>query len=293
MVSVTLAKNAGFCFGVKRAIDMVNENLKKFGTLYCVGELIHNEKVIDELEKKGLVIVDKEEALKLKNENVVIRSHGIEKKIFEEIERNGNNIIDCTCPFVKKIHKLVEEHSKNDEKIVVIGDKEHQEVKGIVSYGSPKSEKNIDNISKNIAVVNSVDELKGLQFDKNDKIFIVSQTTANIEKNKKIVDIFKDLFYNIQYVDTICNATEHRQNEVFEMSKCCDVMIIVGSKNSSNTKKLYDIAKNNCENTFYVNDVSELQNVNISTKNKIGISAGASTPSTLIEEILKYARTKF
>lgn len=279
-----IAENAGFCFGVERAIDATYETLKNNNSkVYSIGPIIHNDIVINDLESHGLVVInDYDEALKLKNEKVIIRTHGIEKNIYEALKNNGNEIIDLTCPFVSKIHKIVSEYSDKGYKIVVIGDKEHPEVKGIISYAKT-----------DIYVIINENDIKSLQMDKNDNICVVCQTTTNMDNAQKLVDILRDLFYNIKLVNTICNATQNRQNEVQKISKECEMMLIIGSSSSSNTKKLYEIAKENCNNTYLLNSVQDVKKIKIGKESRIGVSAGASTPKYLIEEILNNVRNEF
>ena len=283
-MEIIVAKNAGFCFGVKRAIDDAYLRLKNCESeIYSIGPLIHNEIVTNDLREKGLIeINDYSDIRNLKNKKVIIRTHGIEKGIFDILKGNGNEIIDLTCPFVSKIHNLVEEYSENGYKIVVIGDKDHPEVKGIVSYAK-----------SDIYVVINENDIKNLKIDKNDKILIVFQTTTNAINAQKLVDILQDLFYNNKVINTICNATQNRQEEVKKLAMVCDVMLIIGSSSSSNTKKLYDIALEYCKNTYILNDVDSIKNININEKSKVGVSAGASTPEYLIEEILENVRNEF
>lgn len=283
-MEIIIAENAGFCFGVERAIDATYETLKNNNSkVYSIGPIIHNDIVINDLESHGLVVInDYDEALKLKNEKVIIRTHGIEKNIYEALKNNGNEIIDLTCPFVSKIHKIVSEYSDKGYKIVVIGDKEHPEVKGIISYAKT-----------DIYVIINENDIKSLQMDKNDNICVVCQTTTNMDNAQKLVDILRDLFYNIKLVNTICNATPNRQNEVQKISKECEMMLIIGSSSSSNTKKLYEIAKENCNNTYLLNGVQDVKKIKIGKESRIGVSAGASTPKYLIEEILNNVRNEF
>lgn len=283
-MELIVAENAGFCFGVKRAIDLAYETIEKTNEeIYSIGPLIHNEIVTNDLKDKGLVILDKaEDIAALHNKKVIIRTHGIEKQVYELLKNNNNEIIDLTCPFVRKIHDLVKEYSEKGYKIIVIGDREHPEVKGIVSYSvSP------------IYVVLSAADINNLNIDKNDKVFVVFQTTTNAANAQKLVDILRDLFYNISLVNTICNATQNRQEEVKNLAESCGVMLIIGSKSSSNTKKLYEIAKKYCENTYLLEKASDTKNIKIDKNKKVGVSAGASTPKYLIEEILNNVRNEF
>ena len=283
-MEITVAKSAGFCFGVQRAVDAVYDLLKENSSdIYSIGPLIHNEIVTKDLKNKGLIeINDYDEIKNLKNKKVIIRTHGIEKQVYDLLKSNNNSIVDLTCPFVSKIHKLVEEYSENGYKIIVIGDKDHPEVKGIVSYAK-----------NDIYVVISEEDIKNLKINRNDKVFIVFQTTTNAENAQKLVDILRDLFYNSRLVNTICNATQNRQDEVKILAETCDVMLIIGSNTSSNTRKLYEISKKYCENTYLLNSVDDIKNIKKEKSVKIGVSAGASTPKYLIEEILNNVRNEF
>ena len=284
-MDITVAKSAGFCFGVKRAVveayRVLNDNKNK--KVYSVGPLIHNELVTSDLQSKGLIELNDEESIDyLKNETVIIRTHGTLKSIVDTLYNNNNEIIDLTCPFVSKIHKLVSEYSEKGYKIIVIGDKDHPEVKGIVSRSK-----------SDIFVIINEDNINALNLDKNDQILVVFQTTTNADNAKKLVDILRDLFYNIIIVDTICNATQNRQDEVKELAKISDVMLIIGSFSSSNTKKLYEIAKEFCDKTYLLSNLSDTKKISINKNAKVGVSAGASTPENLIEEIINNVRNEF
>ena len=288
-MKIVIAKSAGFCFGVKRAVVEAYkvldqnkcENIRQ--KIYSIGPLIHNEIVTDDLKSKGLIeLNDLSDIKKLKNEKVIIRTHGTLKSIEEELKKNGNEIIDLTCPFVSKIHKLVSEYSENGYKIIVIGDKEHPEVKGIVSRAL-----------NDIYVIISKNDINNLKIDKNANILVVCQTTTNVNNAQILVDILRDLFYNIRIVKTICNATENRQEEVKNLAKNSDVMLIIGSKSSSNTKKLYEISKVFCENSYLLSEKSDTKNISIKKDAIVGVSAGASTPENLIEEIIDNVRNEF
>ena len=282
-MEIIKAKSAGFCFGVKRAIDSTYELLRNKKDIYSIGPLIHNEIVTDDLKRKGLIEVNDIDSIeKLKNETVIIRTHGVEKDIYNILKNNGNEIVDLTCPFVSKIHSLVKEYSENGYKIIVIGDKEHPEVKGIVSYSKGP-----------IYVVINEADIDRIKIDRNDKVFIVFQTTTNAVNAQKLVDILQDLFYNNKLVNTICNATQNRQEEAAKLADICDVMLIIGSKSSSNTKKLYEISKEHCKDTYLLSDKDDTKNIFIHKDAKVGVSAGASTPEYLIEEILNNVRNEF
>ena len=282
-MEITLAKNAGFCFGVKRAVEKTYEILKSSDKkVYSIGSLIHNETVTNDLKEKGLVdINDYNDIKSLHNEKVIIRTHGIEKNIYNLLKENNNEIVDLTCPFVKKIHDIVEKHSEMGYKIIVVGDKNHPEVKGIVSYG------------KDIYVIIDEKEALKLPIDRKEKVLLVFQTTTDADKAQKLVAILKDFYYNIEVINTICNTTIDRQEEVKSLAKVLDVALIVGSTNSSNTMKLYNISKEFLDKTYIVSSVSDLKNIRIDEDNKVGVFAGASTPQYLIEEILTDVRNEF
>lgn len=282
-MEVIVAKNAGFCFGVKRAIEETYKILdSKKGKVYSAGSIIHNEIVTNELKEKGLVEIGEfSELLNLKDETVIIRTHGVEKKLYEALLKNNNKIIDLTCPFVKKIHNIVDEYSKKAYKIIVVGDKNHPEVKGIVSYGD------------NTYVVSDANEATKLPIDREDKVALVFQTTADISDSKNIVAILREFYYNIEVINTICNTTIDRQEEVMELAKVLDVVIVVGSTKSSNTMKLYNIASAYCASTYIVSSVSDLKEIKINNDLKVGVCAGASTPQYLIEEIINNVRNEF
>lgn len=282
MKELLIAKTAGFCFGVKRAIDCVEKALNDYDELYSIGQIIHNERVVDDLSKKGLIVLTDDEALKLKSKNVIVRSHGIEKEKLSELQKNSNNIIDLTCPFVKRIHNIVSDALSQYDVILVIGNKEHEEIKGIVSYAD------VD-----IYIIDNENAINTLKIDQQSRILVVFQTTFNIGYGQKLVAILRNMFYNLTVSNTICNATEERQEETKKLAKISDFFLVIGSNSSSNTRKLYEIAKGNCHNVYLVNGVNDLNNVRIGKNDILGVSAGASVPDYLIQEITDYARTNF
>lgn len=282
-MKLIVAKNAGFCFGVRRAIEETQKLLhSKKKSIYSIGSLIHNEIVINKLKEEGLIeINDLDDINNLKNETVIIRTHGVEKKIKELLINNGNEIIDLTCPFVSKIHEIVDKYTNDSYTIIVIGDKNHPEVKGIVSYG------------RDVYIVSNEDDISALNIPRNNKILAVFQTTINSGNAEKLVDILSKIYYNIKVVNTICNTTRDRQEEVVSLAKVLDVMLIIGSKTSSNTMKLFEIAKRYCDKTYLITDKTSLNSIKINKNEKVGVSAGASTPQYLIEEILTNVRNEF
>ncbi|MBR6696940.1 MAG: 4-hydroxy-3-methylbut-2-enyl diphosphate reductase [Lachnospiraceae bacterium] len=283
LTKVRLTKTAGFCFGVKRAVDIAYENGKE-NTVYTLGPIIHNEEVVKDLEKNNVFTINTLEELDKiqKGATIIIRSHGVSRKIHQMLEEKGYNVIDATCPFVKKIHKIVDEESKSGATIVIIGNDGHPEVEGIKGWS------NTDTF-----VVDSEESINKLSIDKQKKICIVSQTTFNYKKFEDLVEIFVKKGYNSSVRNTICNATEERQKEAKEIAKAVDAMIVIGSNSSSNTRKLYEICKSECDNTAYIQTCNDLDMSLYEESNSIGITAGASTPKNIIEEVHTNVRIKF
>lgn len=275
-MEITVAKSAGFCFGVQRAVDSVYKELEEnSGKIYTFGPIIHNEQVVEDLNKKGIKVIDTVEQLKeIKEGTVVIRSHGVAKEIYDILEQQKLKIVDATCPFVKKIHNIVLDESNNGKTIIIIGNDNHPEVEGIKGW-----------VNGEVIVINKEEQIEKLSLPEQTKACIVSQTTFNHNKFKYLVEIIRKKGYDITVVNTICNATHVRQVEAQKISSKVDGMILVGGKNSSNTQKLYDICRNECENTFYVQTVKDLNLHELKSLKSIGITAGASTPKNIIEEV--------
>jgi len=287
MREIILAKTAGFCFGVKRAVDTVyeqvnssNENVRVF----TFGPIIHNEEVVADLEEKGVQIISDENDLKnlyeqQKNEpdkiyKIVIRSHGVGEDVYNTIDKYGFDIIDATCPFVKKIHKIVSEESENDKDIIIVGDREHPEVKGIIGW-CKRPPYVIDSIE-------NVDKLDGKIINNS---VLVSQTTFNSIKFKELVEFFRKKDYNICVYNTICNATDERQTEAKNLAADVDAMIVIGGRKSSNTQKLFELCRKECKNTYYIQTLVDLDLTVIESAKRVGITAGASTPNNIIKEV--------
>lgn len=273
-MEVILAKTAGFCFGVKRAMDMVGEQIGK-EHIYTFGPIIHNEEVVEELKQKGIgVIHSLKEAADVPPGTIIIRSHGIDKKTHTALLELGWNIIDATCPFVKKIHRIVEEESEKGAQVVIIGNEHHPEVEGIMGW------------CKTPPVVIDTEE-KAANFEQKNvkKLCIVSQTTFNYKKFQDLVEIITKKGYDIVVRNTICNATEDRQTEARALAQKADAMIVIGGKNSSNTQKLFEICKEECENTYYIQTLRDLDLNKFSCAGCVGITAGASTPNNIIQEV--------
>ena len=282
-MEVILAKSAGFCFGVKRAVDTVYEQIESGDKIYTYGPIIHNEEVVRDLENKGVGVIEEDQELeRLKDATVVIRSHGVEKAVCDRIESQGLKCVDATCPFVKKIHRIVGEKSKEGYQIVIIGNSEHPEVQGICGWSVTPP-----------IVVESVEEAEKYQAEPGQKICVVSQTTFNYNKFQDLVEIFEKKGYDIIVVNTICNATEERQTEARDIASRVDVMIVIGGTHSSNTRKLYEICKKECENTYFIQTLDDLHLELPKSAKLVGITAGASTPNNIIEEVQNYVRINF
>ncbi len=282
-MEVILAKSAGFCFGVKRAVEKVYEQIDTGKKIYTYGPIIHNEEVVSDLEKRGVkVVASKEELEALKDGTVVIRSHGVPKQIYELMEEKGIECIDATCPFVKRIHDIVEKESDNDKKIVIIGNSGHPEVEGIMGWAKTDAQ-----------VIESVQEAENFQGDISKPLCIVSQTTFNYNKFQELVEIFQKRGYNVNVVNTICNATEERQTQARDIAARVDAMIVIGGRHSSNTRKLYEICCEKCEATYFIQTLEDLHLELPKTATLVGITAGASTPNNIIEEVQNYVRINF
>jgi len=283
-MKVTLAKSAGFCFGVKRAVETVYREIEQArAPIYTFGPIIHNEEVVADLEKKGVVVVNSVNELEDKPKGtVIIRAHGVEQRIYEEIRQLGFEIIDATCPFVLKIHRLVEKYSKENYHVVIIGNEAHPEVIGIKSWSATEA----------TTVLSSKEEAESFESFNGRKVCIVSQTTFNYNKFQELVEIISKKGYDIIVLNTICNATEERQTEAAQIAKEVDAMIVIGGKTSSNTQKLFEICKSECENTYYIQTIKDLDLSQFESVDNVGITAGASTPNNIIEEVQKNVRNE-
>ena len=275
-MEITVAKSAGFCFGVQRAVDSVYKELEEnSGKIYTFGPIIHNEQVVEDLNKRGIEVIDTVEQLKeIKEGTVVIRSHGVAKEIYDILEQQKLKMVDATCPFVKKIHNIVLDESNNGKTIIIIGNDNHPEVEGIKGW-----------VNGEVIVINKEEQIEKLSLPEQTKACIVSQTTFNHNKFKYLVEIIRKKGYDITVVNTICNATHVRQVEAQKISSKVDGMIVIGGKNSSNTQKLFEICKEECSNTYYIQTAEDLDYTAIRGMQRIGITAGASTPKNIIEEV--------
>ena len=274
---IILAKTAGFCFGVDRAVNLVYDLVNEGKKVCTLGPIIHNAQLVADLESKGVKIID-DISEAPQGYTVVVRTHGVEKNVLDELENKNIDFVNATCPFVTKIHNIVKKQDENTI-VLIAGDKNHPEVLGIKSYCKGpsfvfKDEKELEKI------------IQDNDIGQKNSVICVAQTTFSLNEQKKCKKIFKKLCTNCKIFDTICNATSDRQNEAEELSKKSDAMIVVGGRHSSNTCKLRDTGEANCP-TFLIETADELASLDLSTYNVIGVTAGASTPSVIIKEVLK------
>ncbi len=285
-MKVELAKTAGFCFGVKRAVETVYQQVDENpgSSIYTYGPIIHNDEVIKDMKAHGVdVLHTPEELEKLEGGIVIIRSHGVPAYIHDILDRKGISCVDATCPFVKKIHRIVAEKSKEGFYIVIIGNDKHPEVEGIKgwAYGD-------------VSVIQTKEEAEEFALsDDKQKVCIVSQTTFNYNKFKELVEIMYKKGYDINVLNTICSATKERQEEARDIANRVDAMIVIGDKHSSNTQKLFEICSNACADTYYIQTLDDLDMNQLGSVETVGITAGASTPKNIIEEVQNNVRINF
>ena len=246
---IKTAKTAGFCFGVKRAVEKVYDQVRMGkAKVYTYGPIIHNEEVVQDLESRGVtVLAGREELEKLSEGTVVIRSHGVSRKICQLIEEKHLECVDATCPFVKKIHRIVEREGKNGRHIIIVGNPDHPEVEGIRGWCTGP-----------VTVISTRQEAEKLEFPEETKLCIVSQTTFNYNKFQDIVEILSEKGYDRHVINTICSATEERQTGGEEIAGNSDAMIVIGGRHSSNTQKLFEICRKECNNTYYIQTLVDL-----------------------------------
>ena len=285
-MNVELAKTAGFCFGVKRAVDTVYQQIEQYRgeKIFTYGPIIHNEEVIKDLRSHGVEVLNDEEELKTADADVgVLRSHGVAKYIYDIMDERGITWVDATCPFVKKIHKIVAEKSAEGSYIVIVGNGEHPEVQGIRGWAGEQ-----------VTVVQTQEDAERFELpDKDQKVCIVAQTTFNYNKFKELVEIISKKRYDIVVLNTICNATKERQTEARQIAARVDAMVVIGDKRSSNTQKLFEICKEECLNTYYIQTLDDLDINQLRSVESVGITAGASTPNKIIEEVQNNVRINF
>jgi len=272
-MKVKIAKEAGFCFGVKRAMKMAWDELESDADIYALGPLIHNKQAVQKYEEKGLKTIDTINDIP-NNKNVIIRSHGVSKEVYDEANFKDLNIIDTTCPFVKKIHNIVNEFYEKGYKIIIIGDKNHPEIIGINGW-----------CENSASIIKSIEDINNLNLDNNDKYCVVSQTTLNLELYNTLVNELSKKLDKIIFKNTICSATKTRQQAAKELSVDVDCMIVIGGKHSSNTQKLVNICKDHVP-TFAIETKDDLDIEQLKNFNSIGVTAGASTPDWIIDDVM-------
>ena len=282
-MDIVVAKTAGFCFGVKRAVDTVYSEVQKGGKIYTFGPIIHNDIVVSDLEKKGVTVIDDMASIgELTEGTIVIRSHGVSKDVVKALEKTPLKVVDATCPFVKKIHNIVEKDSSLGRHIVVVGSRNHPEVAAITGW-----------CQNGATVLENEEEAERFEIDDNEAVTVVSQTTFRLGKFTEIVEILRKKGYNVDVVNTICNATSKRQEEAEKIASEADMMIVIGDSKSSNTQKLYEICSRECKCTLFVQTKDDLETGLFGPLRRVGITAGASTPKKIIEEVQNYVRINF
>lgn len=282
-MEIILGKSSGFCFGVKNAIDGAEKELKKNSPVYCLGEIIHNEEVIKDLESKGLVIIDNIDNAK---DTVILRSHGVTKSVYDTAKERNIKLLDYTCPFVLKIHETVSKYSKNNYFIFLLGIKTHPETIGSISFCGDNSYL-IEDLSDISLALNELQK-SGLK-----NLLIICQTTFSVSLFEEIISEVKSHItsnINLEIKNTICDTTSIRQKETEDIAKKVDLMIVIGGKHSSNTKKLFEISEKNCKDTLLIQTKDDLNHKYLQCFNKIGIIAGASTPQNIIEDVVDFCK---
>jgi 4-hydroxy-3-methylbut-2-enyl diphosphate reductase len=275
---VTLAKSAGFCFGVRRAINISLATAKLKKPIYMLGDIVHNEFVVREIEKSGIRRIKR--LSDGKGKTLLIRAHGSSRSILQKAKQLGYKVVDATCPMVKEIHKIAKGIENSGRRVIIIGDKMHDEVRGIIGQ------------IKNKAIVIDAEEdipfkkIRGIK-----KAGVIVQSTQNLENVLKIVEILKSRIPELDFHNTICQPTRTKQNEIKNMPSKNDTMIIIGSKASANTKRIYEISKSLNRNSYWVNSAGEIKNNWLAKAKTIGVTAGASTPRSTIQEVIRKIRT--
>lgn len=275
-MDVKIAKNAGFCFGVKRAMNMAwNELEERENGIYALGPLIHNKQAVSKYEEKGLMTVDDLSNIP-SNESVIIRSHGVGEEVYTKSKERDITVIDTTCPFVRKIHNIAKDFNEKGYKIIVIGDKKHPEVIGINGWCNNEA-----------IIIKTLDEIETMNFESNKKYCVVFQTTINLDLYDSVVDKLSEKINDVVFKNTICSATKERQQSARELAREVDCMVVIGGKHSSNTQKLVNICSDIVP-TFSIETKEELNKDDFSKYKVVGVTAGASTPEWIITEVIEF-----
>ncbi len=278
-----LAEHAGFCFGVDKAVEIVHEEIKKNKDvpIYTYGPIIHNEQVVADLESKGVRALEDDDITKVPPGVMILRSHGVSRQTEDKLRAAGFTIVDATCPFVKRIHRTVDKESVTGH-VIIVGDPDHPEVTGITGWCNEQP-----------YIISSLSDADKIPYPKDERITIVAQTTFNYNKFQEIVDYIDKKGYYINVVNTICNATEERQGAAARLAERADCMIVIGGAHSSNSRKLYEICKERCDATYFIQTLDDLHLELPKSVRLVGITAGASTPNKIIEEVQNYVRNEF
>ncbi len=273
---VKTIEHAGFCFGVRRAVDTaLREAAEGKRPIYTLGPVVHNRQVTDALSERGIRILDSEAELEnAEPGTVILRAHGVPKALEERIQSMGFTVVDAVCPFVKKIHRIVNERSRKGDHIVILGDPEHPEVQGIVGWCEGP-----------YTVISEPEDLAYGTVPAGVPLTVVAQTTFNLKKFQIIVEIMQKAHYNADIAETVCNATALRQGETAELAAEADLMLVIGDPSSSNTRKLYEISSQRCSHTYFIQSVKDIHVTWFQDVKRVGITAGASTPNSIIEEV--------
>jgi 4-hydroxy-3-methylbut-2-enyl diphosphate reductase len=275
-VEIYIADHAGFCFGVERAVGLVEDTSKEKTGVYTLGPIIHNPQIVSKFAESGVGVCNSPEEVNEDN-TVVIRSHGITKETYSQLDDRKVEVVDATCPFVKKAQKSAKKLGDGGSTVVVYGEKDHPEVKSIVSF-----------IDSDYVIVSNPEEAE--QLENKDSYALVAQTTQNSESFDKIAEILETKCDSLTVKNTICNATSLRQASAIELAKNVDTMIVIGGKNSGNTTRLFEICKEICKNTHHIETKDELNKTIFDDSRKVGITAGASTPAYLVEEVIEFLK---
>ena len=276
-MKINVADSAGFCFGVKRAIDIAYKTLRTKNKVYMLGDIVHNEDITKEMDKAGVKKINR--LVRVKNKILLIRAHGASKKTFQRAKSLGYTIVDATCPMVKEIHKIAVINEQKGYKIIIIGDNKHDEVRGIIGHLKNKA-----------IVIDSNKKIPLKRIKKIKKAAVVVQSTQNFEKIQIIVDTLQKHIEDLRFFNTICKPTRTKQQELKIMPLKNDVMIIIGSKTSANTKRLYEISKSFNKRSYWVQSKDKVKARWFKNARSIGITAGASTPSSTTKEVIEYIR---
>jgi 4-hydroxy-3-methylbut-2-enyl diphosphate reductase len=275
-MQILLAEHAGFCFGVERAIKIVEDTASSKDNVLTLGPIIHNPQVVNSLLQRGVFVAEDIKDV-VKDNTVIVRSHGIPKEKFEELTQKTNKVVDATCPFVKKAHAAASKLDDDDFTIVILGEKDHPEVEGIISY-----------VKGDYYVVSDEEDVKKLPFE--DRYGLIAQTTQNNIVFERVKEELKKRCNSLKIINTICNATTLRQETAKILAKQVDLMLVIGGKNSANTTRLYKICQEICVNTYHIETKDDLEPNYFENIDKVGITAGASTPKYLIDEVIEYIK---